>query len=38
MVAQAEILAFRRLKQEDYCDSEASLGYIVSLRQAWATI
>lgn len=39
MLAHACVLStHRRLRQEDFCDSEATLGYAVSSRLSWATM
>jgi hypothetical protein len=32
------IPAIRRLRQEDYCEFEANLGYIVRSGSVWATV
>lgn len=31
------VILFRRLRQEDYCEFDTSLGYLVSSWLAWAT-
>lgn len=36
VVARAETTALRRLRQEDGCEFEANLRYMVSARPAWA--
>lgn len=38
MLAHACVLSTHRRLRQDCCDSEATLGYVVSSRLSWATM